>query len=237
MHFQPTRPKYIRGRGTPLYRQERQELKMDNNNNIEEVKETVVVEETGQAVEAEKTEEPKVKKELTTNAINKRATIIAVAGIAIITAVAIWLSGSSVTVEKNKQENAAAIKPDYTGIVIDNTASDIGDKMSDPFKDRYVTYQGLTDITISKGTTYQLQNPNKDDDVLMTFSISEDDREITKTDYIPAGKAYEADFAELLGEGSHSVTILMQPYLQTEDGRVLACPVNNSQSMTVIVNG
>lgn len=142
----------------------------------------------------------------------------------------------TVTTDVTGQVNAAEAPVEKRGITIDNTAVDIGDKVSDPFEGRYVTYQGLTDITVAEDMTYQFQNPNKEDDVYMTFTITEEDKEIVKTDFIPAGKAYEADFTKLLGKGVHSISVLMQPYIQTEDSRMLTCPVNNAQTMIVTVN-
>ena len=166
----------------------------------------------------------------------KPLVVIAVAIVAFAVTLVYNQNLKTVTTEVTGQVNAAEVPVEKCGITIDNTAVDIGDKVSDPFEGRYVTYQGLTDITVAEDMTYQLQNPNKEDDIYMTFTITEEDKEIVKTDFIPAGKAYEADFTKLLGKGVHSISVLMQPYIQTEDGRMLACPVNNAQTMVVNVN-
>ena len=120
------------------------------------------------------------------------------------------------------------------GMLIDTATTDIGDAIQDPFEGRYATYQGLSDMEIGPGVRFQLQNPNKDEDVFMQFTILEEGKTVFQTDFIPAGQAKEVMFYELLGEGEHEILVQMQPYLLVGE-EYLACPVNNQQQIKVTV--
>ena len=137
-------------------------------------------------------------------------------------------------VEEGATEAVEIATVENPGLKIDTNTDDIGATVKDPFEGRMITYQGLSDMEFGPGTRFQLQNPNREEDVYMEFTLTEGGEEVFKSDFVPAGRAKEIIFYDLLPEGEHEISVLMQPYIRVGD-RFLACTVNNVQRITVTV--
>lgn len=106
------------------------------------------------------------------------------------------------------------ISPKGPGNVNLTTGEDIAAPVD--LSDKYVSYAGIPDATISSESVVQLKNLEENDDIIMKFQVYEGDKMLYETDYIPSGQYLNWEAGKELKNGAHNLSLVQTPMIEVD---------------------
>ena len=137
----------------------------------------------------------------------------------------------------NKPKEKAVANPN---VVVDSRVLGNEEK-NDPIaqaakelENRNVFFAGINDATIDRETVIELENPEANDDILISYQVINNDtgEELFKTDYVPAGEHIDWKASDNLEPGSYELCFRQNPVWQASNGEYL--PLTSADNVVQI---